>query len=308
MGLVLLTGAQLVTLWQQVQPPSAAQEAEARRFYEDARADWEANGEQYVADCLAAQEQEREATGRVVDFGCEDMEPRLEQFLWQAPPFTESLGTGLSGLAMVVIVVAVLAGGTFVAAEHAAGSLATWLTFVPLRARVYTSKVLAAAVGVVPAVAVAVVVHAAGSWALHDAQGLTAGLRPEHWADAAGIGGRLVAAGALAALVGAALGFLLRHTAAVLGAALVWLLVIDTMLGQALQGRLQPWLLNANLRGFVDGGTTWDVEECAPTADGLVCEWVEHELSLGQATGYVLLVAVVLATAGLLAFRRRDVA
>src|SRR5690625_6607351 len=79
-GAVLLSLATLVGVWQMTRPPSDAELAQAERFYEEQLADWEEHGEQYVADCRAGEAEEAEATGRAVDWGCDDMEPQLEWF------------------------------------------------------------------------------------------------------------------------------------------------------------------------------------------------------------------------------------
>jgi hypothetical protein len=53
-------------------------------------ADWEANGEDMVAECLTEQEQERERSGdSEIDFGCEEMEATVEQWFGTPPSAAE---------------------------------------------------------------------------------------------------------------------------------------------------------------------------------------------------------------------------
>lgn len=306
-GMVLLAGVQLVGMWQAAQPPSAAEEAEAQVYYEEALADWEENGEEYVADCLEGEAAEQEATGRDVDWGCTEMEPRLENYLWLPEPLTVTLPPALASLGTTLFAIGLAVGATFTAAEFATGSMSTWLTFTPRRTPVHASKLLAAALGVVPAAVVALAVFVPGTWAVHEAADLTGGMGAAQWVDAAGTAGRTVALTALGSLLGSALGFLLRHTAGVLGLALGWLLIVENMLG-SWQPDLYPWLLAGNIDAFAAGGTTWYRDVCEPTAEGLRCTSVEEYLSLGHGAVYLLAVTALVAVVSLLVFRRRDVA
>src|SRR5690606_27454964 len=97
------------------------------------------------------------------------------------------------------------------------GAISTWLSFEPRRVRVYTSKLLAAALGVLPVVVLAVAVFIAGSTLVARHFDLAGTMTGADRQDIAWMGLRVVGLAAMAALVGAALGVLLRHTAAVLG-------------------------------------------------------------------------------------------
>jgi ABC-2 type transport system permease protein len=305
-GALVVTGMLLFGVWQSSQPMSGAERAQAQAEYERARADWEQNGEEYMAQCLADEELERETSGRVVDYGCEDMEPKEEWFLHAAPPLEESLPGVLSGGAFQLLFLAFLVGATFTAAEASTGSLSNWLTFEPRRIRVYGSKLLAAAVGILPVTAVLLGLVVAGAWAIAGSFGLAEGMTAQDWSDAAATAGRILALSAVVAAVAAALGFLLRHTAAVLGVAVGYVVVVELMLSGYLE-RFQPWLVGKNVDGWISHGTTYFVNTCTTDSTGTLCEYTERSLAFGHSAAYLLVLFAALVLAGGLVFRRRDV-
>jgi ABC-2 type transport system permease protein len=305
-GAVAVSALLLFGVWQSSQPMSAEARAQASAQYEQARAEWEENGEEMMAQCREDEERESEASGQDVDFRCEDMEPREEWFLFTAPPLQESLPGVLTGASYQVLFLAFLVGATFTAAEVSTGSLSNWLTFEPRRTRVYGSKLLAAAIGVLPVTAVLLAAVVAGAWGIADSFGLADQMTARHWSDTGATALRILALSALVATVAAALGFLLRHTAAVLGVAVGYVVVVELML-QGFLGRFQPWMVVKNIEGWVERGATYYVNACTTDANGTVCEFTEKSLAFGHSVTYVLALAVLLVLAGAVVFRRRDV-
>lgn len=311
-GLVVLTmvGAIVASLllllgvWQSSQPMSDSELAYAEEMYEQELERWEEHGEEAVAQCREDEEREAELTGQAVDFGCEQMAPQREWYVWGAPPLEDSMPNTLGGVAPLLVFVTALIGATFTAAELSTGSMSTWLSFEPRRLRVYASKVLAAALGVVPVALLSVLVVVTGAYLIGDHVGLADGFGSTEWADAAWTGLRLLGLGVLSALAGAALGFLLRHTAAVLGVGLVYL-IGEQMVAGLLPGT-RPWVLTTNISGWVRNGTVYYTDDCTTGAGGTVCEMVEHTLSFAHSAVYLLAVTVVVLAVGALVFRRRD--
>lgn len=304
-GALAVTGLLLFGVWQSSQPMSAEARAQARVEYENARADWEQNGEEYYAQCLAEQEREAEATGQEVDYGCEQMEPQEEWFFRTAPPLQETLPGTVGTAATLLVFLAFLVGATFTAAEVSTGSLSTWLTFEPRRLRVFASKLLAAALGVLPAAALVLAVTVAGAWAVAEAFGLANGMTARDWPAIGTTALRILALTALFALVGASLGFLLRHTAAVLGVVVGYVVVVELMLMNYLT-ELQPWLVVKNVEAWVDRGASYFVNECTTDATGTLCEYTERTLTFGDSAVYLLVLTGVVTLAGALVLRRRD--
>lgn len=302
-----IIGLVLAGAWMSARPLSPAQLEEAQRQYELAAADWEEHGEEMIADCREQEEREEELTGIDQDFGCDTMTaPQEEWFIPQSTELAETFGTLLGGTAMLVVLVALVLGTTSTAAEMSTGSMSTWLTFVPQRLRVLSSKVGAAVVVAVPVAVLLLAVLITGLYVVHAAQGALGDLDADVWADVAWTCLRITVLSAVIAGVGAALGVLLRHTAAVLGVVVGWVLVVEGILG-GLVPRLSPFLVRTGVAGVVNDGTSYWVNECEVTADGTMCQGTEVFVSVGQSVLVVAVVTVLVLGVTAVVFRRRDV-
>jgi ABC-2 type transport system permease protein len=293
--------------WGATRPPSAQAVAQAEERFAQAQADWAENGEQYVEDCREGEAQERE-TFPDADWACDDMEPRAEWYLLPQPTFAETATSWVSGVTMLLLLVAFAVGITFVTAESGSGSLGMWLTFVPRRGRVYASKVVVAALGVLPVAAVALALTVGGSWAAATANDAVGDVTADVWRDLGGQALRVLAAAAVVGAVGAALGFLTRSAAASLGIGVGWLLVVDSAVAGFLP-RLTPWTLRSGLQAWVDDGLVYFVDVPCPPGDGgatYVCT-AERTVSVWQGGAVVAAVAVLVVVVAALVFRRRDV-
>lgn len=264
--------------------------------------------------CRAEEAREREATGDpTVDFDC-DWRPTATDFLPWRQYFDTEAQRGVAGVSILLAVVALMAGASFVAAEFTTGAIGNWLTFAPRRGRVLTSKLVAAGLGFLPTAVVAVTTLLAGTWGAFALNDALHNPRPQEdaplWdvADAVGFGARLVAAIVLLAVAGAALGFVARHTAAVLGLVVAWAVVVEGMLGSVVP-RLQGLQLHVNLEAWLQRGTEYTVEVCAPNPEGggQVCAYVPHAVSQLHGAVVLLVVVAVLVSVAALVFRRRDV-
>lgn len=288
---------------QAAQPMPEEDIAQAERFYQEEVEHWESDGERMVAECLEAEAAESEASGEQLDFGCDEMgPPQREWYVWEPPAFAEFATAALPSAMLLLAFVSLLAGVTFVAAEFATGSIGTWLTFVPRRGRVFASKTGAAAVG-------GLVFAAVWSAAYLGATALGYALAGSEVAvTATQVHALLKVAvlGTAVTVVGTALGFLLRHTAAALGVALGYVIAVDGIVLSALRGGGR-WSLLTNMQAWVTGSASYYQDECTTTATGTMCDWVEHTVSMTQGGLVLLGVVVVLGAAALLTFRRRDV-
>ncbi len=297
----------LLGVWNSAQPMSAEELALAEEMYQQELEYWQEEGEEAVAQCFEDEAEEAERTGEAVDYGCEQMgPPQREWYVWSAPPLEDTLPSVLGMHSSLLLFAALLVGATLTAAELTTGAITTWLSFEPRRVRVYASKVVAAALGIVPVAVLAVGIVVAGTVVINQHFDLAAGMTSAHWTDTAWMAGRVVGLAVLAALAGAALGFLARHTAAVLGLGVVYL--IGDQLLRGLLPASTPWLLSTNVAGWVAHGTAYYTEECTTDARGMVCEMTEHAVGFGHSATYVLVAAVVLAVLGAVVFRRRDAA
>ncbi|HEY0120084.1 MAG TPA: ABC transporter permease subunit [Cellulomonas sp.] len=295
--------------------PSQAQLDMAQQSYQQSLADWKLHGQEQIDSCQEA-EQQAQATDPAADFRCESMAaPQPEQFL----PWRESFATGASGwleqVSTFLLLIALMVGATFVAAEFSTGSITTWLTFEPRRGRVFASKVAVAALATGAVVLVLGALAVGAFWVVTAVNHFTGDTTGELWSELGDRVGRLAAAGAAAGAIGAALAFLVRHSAAVLGVVVGWLVVVDGILASQLamtNPGIRGWMVQTNLVAWLEGGLKQDSGATICTADAsgaTACTGATALVVPMTHAGLLLAVVVAVVTAlALLVFRRRDVA
>lgn len=310
---ILLLGVVGITAFSAFQaskPPSEAQIAQDQMYYEQAVADWEEHGEQYLADCLAEESAEQERLGEGFEpWDCEgwNAPPRLEDYTGYAQTFADSARYTVEGFVLAVAAAVFLVGASFVAAEIATGALGNWLTFEPRRTRVYLSKTGAAATGSLVVSALVLGATVALLYLAHAVNGAVGTMTADGWRVLAESAGRGIAACAGAAVGGVAIGALTRHTAATLGTLLGYVVVVEAMLVNLVQG-LQPWTLGVNLQAWIAAGARYYVQTCTREETGeLLCTSAERTVSMTQGGVYLLVVVALFTLLALLVFRRRDV-
>ncbi|RHA38317.1 ABC transporter permease subunit [Cellulomonas rhizosphaerae] len=307
-GLVAVSGLIVLDAWRSSSPPSAADLADAQTYYEQSLADWEANNDQYEADCLDQLQQAKDNGDDTTGWTCDYPAPSLQDFVNADPPFAEAGQGKLSNLAIPLVLAPSLMAVSFIAAEFATGAISNWLTFAPRRNRVYWSKVVAAVLGVAPAVLVSTAVAAFGIWLAYRSHGTIGDLGPHGYRPYVDTSLRLVALGLGFAAGAAALAFLLRHTAAVLGAVIGWAVVWEGVIGSAVSG-MRPYTLSFDIVAWVQGSASYYVDECSRAEDGTMqCVGVEQVTHMTQAGLQLGGVVVALVLVAWVVFRRRDVA
>jgi ABC-2 type transport system permease protein len=147
----------------------------------------------------------------------------------------------------------------------------------------------------------------AGTFLIIDHLGVTSGTTSKVWGDLTGTAGRAVLMTAAGAALGGVVGLLLRHTAAAIGVAMGYLVLVEGVFGGFLD-KAQPWLVRLNFDAFIRHGTTYYINECKNTADGgYTCNQIEKQLSFEHGAWYLGIIAVVLDVLGGVVFARRDV-
>lgn len=197
------------------------------------------------------------------------------------------------GVAAVALLIgAVIGGASMIGAEWRAGTFVTLLTWEPNRARVAVAKLIAC--GAVATV-VAVLLQTLFCAALLPAAlgpGSTAGVDADWFVSLVGGALRIAALTGLAAMLMASIAMVGRNTAAALGVAFGYLMVVESLVGG-----WKPWatrfLLGPNGAVFVTGGSL--------ETD----EFTRSTLTAGLTlAGYVVLGGMV----AVATFRRRDLA
>ncbi len=289
------------TLWD-TRPVSAADMSRAQARADEQRASSGAQRE--LKSCLA---DPTDFFGPgATDATCQDaLAPRAEYFL-DRTPLSLAEESGDSGIAVVVLVTAllVIAGTTYAGADWASGSMSNQLLFEPRRLRIWTAKALAALLGSALVAGVLVAGFWLTLWLAAEARGLsTQGPVLEEIGWAAGRGVALAAAGGLG---GFALTMLLRHTVGTLAVLFAYAVVGEALVTILPVERAPRFSLATNVFAWIrDGLQVYD--------PGLVCPLSEVScdqtfvVSLAHASTYlgVLLLGVLVLSA--IAFHRRDV-
>lgn len=269
---------------------------------------------QLVERCREDQTAERARSGdATVDFGCDRISdqfqpPTLEQ-MGILPPVADTItATTLTTGVFVFAFLALLLMGSYVGAEFSTGAMGNWLTFQPRRVRVALSKLVAAVLGsaVVAALGIALTNLGARAIATVNRTGSDLAL-PDPPALASSVPElmlRCIGLAVFAGVLGAALGLVLRHTAAIIGGVLGWLVVVEGIaVNNFLQGRLHPWAVLPNANAFINKGATYVAESCSAAS----CQYSERTLTYTHGWVYLLVVGVSAAVVAVLVFRRRDV-
>ncbi|MFL6027712.1 MAG: ABC transporter permease subunit [Friedmanniella sp.] len=277
-----------------VTPPSGAEVAAAQREYEQSRQDWEANHQQYEQDCRDEGLSEQQ---------CVIPAPVESDLVPQAASFATMADVGVYLVAVLVMLTGYLLGASLLGAEVSTGSMANWLTFVPRRGSVLAAKllVLAAATAVAAAVLLALTL-ALTALLVRMHGGVVTGVPP-----LVAMSGRAVVLAMVAAVLGACLALLTRHTVAALGIILGYVVVSGVlsalMFTVPALSELPPWLPQSNLTAFLRHGSTYEVIQ--PFAEGGAT--LERRISFAHAAVYWAVLTAVVIAATALVFRRRDV-
>jgi len=300
LGLLLVVAAGFVaTSWDDARPRTAAELAAAHEAYED---DVRTIADM-VVQCRALREKNPD-----FDLDCDLKANPESSYLWSGRPFADVLASAVDGLAAPLAGAALVVAVSFVTAEFGARTIAPWLVVVPRRARVVLSKTSAAAIASVPGAVVTVAATALGLMALYAACGRSVGAA-DVWGHVVRTVGRELVLVVLAAVVGTGLAFALRHATAVLGVLVWWVIAVEVTLPVVLPGWV-PVTVATNASAWLTGRATYTVEQCTPDPAQPATPWcqdVEHVVGGGQGLMALVVLAVVVALAGILVFRRRDV-
>lgn len=233
-------------------------------------------------------------------------EPTFEMFGPPVPTFPKLMTESVERTATGVSFLLFLVGASCVAAEFRTGSIGTLLTFEPRRLRVGTTKLAAAGIGALAVALTLCAVTALGVWAICRVNGSNsppAELQSYSpvWTAVRGVV-MITAAG----LAGATIALLVRSTAAVIGVVVGYAVAFEGIIA-ATWPAVQPWLLQLNVRAWLQDGGRYTIVECSNQPTGYACSGTEHTLPLSQAWLYLVVLGAVLVTTALVTFRRRDV-
>ena len=207
----------------------------------------------------------------------------------------------------LVALTALMVAGSFIGAEYSTGSIANWLTFIPRRGQVFTSKLLTVVAfsALASAAAAALMLGAAIVLAqLYDIPIAKLG-------DQTSMVGRGVLVGVALAVFGFCVGLVGRHTAAAIGVLLgylfVWFVRNAILSESEWAKRLTPWTPEGNLAAIVNAGYQYYIPIRSVGPDGVGVDYVERTVGLTHGLVFWAVVLAVIIAGSALIFRRRDV-
>ncbi|MFG1814411.1 ABC transporter permease subunit [Kribbella sp. NPDC049174] len=306
LGVLVITALLLLATWFEARPQSEAEQRSSQAQYEAAHRYWEEHADEDRVRCTEDWQKQPDPKPSLEEL-CSYPEPTVDQFGKPRMVFAEAMPELLLGTSYLLVFAAFLIGASFVGAEFSTGAIGNWLTFEPRRLRVYGSKLLAAAIGLAPVAAVVLAIVLFGTYLIVDQLGDTSGTTGKVWGDLVATGGRAVLLIAMGAALGGVVGLLLRHTAAAIGVAMGYLVLIEGVFAGFLN-KAQPWLVKLNFDAFVRHDTTYYLNECSTGGDGsYMCNSIEKTLSFEHGAWYLGILTVVLVLLGGAVFYRRDV-
>lgn len=293
LAIVVAVAAYQLVFASEVQPPSAAQRAEAEQYVRQDQLDWDQNHEQYEKDCV-------DSGMSAAD--CAYPRPTVDNYLYvvefdEAASVSLLLGVAVSGLGLFLI------SASFIGAEMSTGAIGNWLSFVPQRGKVFTAKLVVTALAAAATGALAIALTLSADVVIARTFGVATTGLPTLIDQ--GLRSLIVIAGL--AILGYCIGLLTRHTAAaigvILGYVVVWYARAIASSSPTVAG-LTPWFPETNISAIINHGTKYQV----PVVKLNEIEYVERSLSFNQGLTYWLVLLAVAIAVSVVVFRRRDVA
>ncbi len=259
-----------------------------------------------VRDCLKAPGGSESTCGTVptaADFP-------VDQFLANSPFRPEQVPGYTLAVGAAVAMAGFALGATFIGAEWSTRNVVAWLFYEPRRLRLMAAKLLAVTVSVLALSALAQVVWGVTARILLRARGLpVSSLGPDaghFWSDVTAVQVRAALLVLPAVWLGFGLANLIRNTAAALGIAFVYIVIVESVL-RGISPALQPVLFTTGVAAWgTEGGVTVYGTEVFDQQLGYVAP---QEIHVSNASGglTLLLYALVVLAVSLALFRRRDI-
>lgn len=294
--------AAMIFLWATHAQPSEADYAQATAQRDQSIASMQ----QYYDDCIAAPDGSAENCGYVPSAA----EFPVDQYLANDPFDPRQVQIYALAVGVAVALAGFMLGATFIGAEWSSKNLVAWLFYEPRRLRLLGAKILVLCGVLVVLAFIAQAVWLGSAQLLMAYRGVGVSSLGEDaaqfWPDTLAVQLRA----ALLILPGCLLGFglanLIRNTAAALGIAFAYFIVLENV-AAAISPGLQPYQFGTAIAAWVsDGGIDVYGRAVFDPSQGYVTPEVIHVSNLHG--GVTLLVyALVVLVVSVQVFRRRDI-
>jgi ABC-2 type transport system permease protein len=261
-------------------PPTEAVRAQAR-----------AQAQQEFRNCMSSDFGTPETE---VEQFCRDYAGEETQYMPSHLALEELPGI-LEGVSSLTSILGLVVGASSVAASWQTGTISTIFTWEPRRMRWFAARLLVSGSGIF-AITVFIIAFLSAALAIAAALRGSTILTDGWWTDVLTTGLRVAIAAGIAALIGAAVAAVGRHTAAALGVVFVWTAVIEGLI-RAFRPLWSPWLLGDNLVSFLSWRTT----------DYQISTFESYIITPGRALFVILGYTVVVLALGFTFVRIRDV-
>ena len=234
----------------------------------------------------------------------------VDQFLANTPFRPRQAADYTIAVGVAVALAGFALGATFIGAEWSSRNVVAWLFYEPRRLRLLGAKLLAVTAAVLALSVFAQLVWALTARLLISTRGLpvaSLGADATHfWSDLLAVQVRAALLVLPAVWLGFGLANLIRNTAAALGIAFVYFVVLESVI-RAINPALQPYLFTTGVRAWIThGGVTVDGAPVYNQQQGFVAPEQIHVSNLQGAITLLIYALVVLAVS-VGTFRRRDI-
>ncbi len=234
--------------------------------------------------------------------------PERDNYVWARSSHFADLPVASLGLIGIASAAMLVLAASLVGADINSGNLGTQLLFVPQRGRVFAARAIATAVAAAGLAVATLAVGSLGMWLLvrhfatTDAD--THGNARLWWATSS----RGILVVIAVALTAYAVTWVLGHTAATIGVAGAWMIIVEQFVSGADQlGGLRPFAPAMNLMAIAQGRGTYTQSLCTNVQGGRSCDYVEKTYSLAHALTLWGVLLVVLLGFAMWWFHRKDV-
>jgi ABC-2 type transport system permease protein len=235
----------------------------------------------------------------------------IDQFLANNPFQPDMVGMYALAVGAAVAMVGFVLGATSIGAEWSTKNLVAWLFYEPRRLRLIGAKLIVLCVTLVVLSFLAQAIWTlSGQLLLANRGEPVSSLRPERsltfWSDTIAMQARAALLVLPAALLGFGLANLIRNTAAALGIAFAYFVIVENVVG-AINPALQPYQFTISVAAWVsDGGITVAGDPVFNQELGYV---MPEEISVSNVQGglTLLIYALVVLALSVYLFRRRDI-
>ena len=234
----------------------------------------------------------------------------ISQFLSNNPFQPNQVSDYALAVGVAVGMAGFVLAATSIGAEWSSKNVVAWLFYEPRRMRLMWAKLLALTGVVLVLSVVAQLIWAVTGRLLLRYRGLPVSSlvppEPSFWTDVAHLQVRAALLVVPMALLGFGLANLIKNTAAALGAAFVYFVVVESI-ARAVSPGLQPYMFTTSVEAWVSrGGIDVFGNPVYNQQQGFVAPELIHVSNLQGAITLVIYAAVVLGIS-LLLFRRRDI-